>query len=683
MSVTIGCRPDQYRNIPNGSNVLSQLRYLQVLEGIEDLPTDLKPNAVYFVRDGDSIDMYVVNNDGSAYEKFEITNEVFTVDSIAELRTYRGFNDIAVILRGYYEQGDGCDGKFYWDTSSTETDNGGTVIQATGVITGRWIRIYDDSINVRWFGAKGDGISDDIDSFLNVQGFPSILIPKGTYYLSGNVDFRSSFLHAIDAKIVLTDTDNYITLGGLSSASDNPKQHLKSILRSTANTNPEVIIMGAKGQHITIERCTYVQLMADSDATNAGSIAYSTFDFKYVNKIHLTTNPAPAGSLVQWINENIFNLNRVKEVLIEGTYVHNHNIFNAGSFESGAIINIVNGSSNCFYNIRGESGISVTFESGASFNKIIRTWSSSSVQFFREIGTEPIVDNGVGNYYKLEYSLERDTIVTGSISCKDVILNNQVHHPYILPTLHYIRGNATFQFMFSTDFVQVRKNDVLGFVTDNVLSEYRFYLEFYDVNKKPLNITLNTHYLSSGMTTVSGNIANSSATGMSAAMIISSDVKYVIFKVYSGSSGEIADQKSSEIITYIRRMPSSSTISYDGTTSPDIKYPKIHLVTSAIIQGFAPLGYLARNTTSSINYFCSFSLKTAVNANHVTSDTVITLSVVTGISSGFIIGILLDNMETHWSSVVSIAGSNVTIANPLPSNASIGCFVGVNNWTAL
>jgi len=191
MSVNIGCRPSQLRNLNGGSNPPKQFKYLQVLESIEDLPTDLKPDAVYFVRDGDSIDMYVVNSDGSAYEKFEITNEVFTVENIAELKEFEGFANITVILRGYYSQGDGGGGEFFWHTSSTATDNGGTIIQANGVVTGRWIRVVQNEIDLRAFGAKGDGVTDDtlsIQSCIDYCPNGLTIKSKGIFHLYDTIE---------------------------------------------------------------------------------------------------------------------------------------------------------------------------------------------------------------------------------------------------------------------------------------------------------------------------------------------------------------------------------------------------------------------------------------------------------------------------------------------------------------
>jgi len=56
----------------------------------------------------------------------------------------------------------GIEGFFEWQPESAEADNGGTVIKpATLQLTdkGRWHRVFDGAISVKWFGARGDGRS--------------------------------------------------------------------------------------------------------------------------------------------------------------------------------------------------------------------------------------------------------------------------------------------------------------------------------------------------------------------------------------------------------------------------------------------------------------------------------------------------------------------------------------------
>ncbi len=69
-------------------------------------------------------------------------------------------NQYANVL-GYYAPGDKGGGDFYWDDTSIEDENGGTIFEVTGTATGRWKRNYSDAVNVCWFGAKGNGVTDD------------------------------------------------------------------------------------------------------------------------------------------------------------------------------------------------------------------------------------------------------------------------------------------------------------------------------------------------------------------------------------------------------------------------------------------------------------------------------------------------------------------------------------------
>jgi hypothetical protein len=66
-----------------------------------------------------------------------------------------------VKLLGGWAPGDGKQGDWYWDASSTETDNTGTIVQVTGVTTGRWKRVVPDGIiHLDWFITSAT-ITDD------------------------------------------------------------------------------------------------------------------------------------------------------------------------------------------------------------------------------------------------------------------------------------------------------------------------------------------------------------------------------------------------------------------------------------------------------------------------------------------------------------------------------------------
>ena len=114
---------------------------------------------------------------------------ILRIENIADLKTKSGdFDEQVIFVAGYYVQGDGGGGDFYWDNLSTATENDGTIIQATGVPTGRWIRIYSGAINVQWFGATGDGVTDDTASITAANAVAlSLFFPDGDYSVDEDV----------------------------------------------------------------------------------------------------------------------------------------------------------------------------------------------------------------------------------------------------------------------------------------------------------------------------------------------------------------------------------------------------------------------------------------------------------------------------------------------------------------
>jgi len=158
-----------------------------------------------FLDDAVSYRIILKNSAGvTQFDKDRIASigstQVQSFNSIAALRLRSGTTIAnAAKTLGYYSAGDGGGNSFYWDSTSTATDNAGTVIKPTAVSgAGRWIAVDPKYFNIKQFGAVGDGITVDttaIQATINAcmsattnptgttgnRGCGAIHIPKGKY----------------------------------------------------------------------------------------------------------------------------------------------------------------------------------------------------------------------------------------------------------------------------------------------------------------------------------------------------------------------------------------------------------------------------------------------------------------------------------------------------------------------
>lgn len=86
---------------------------------------------------------------------------------------------------GRLSAGDGGGGTFRWDASSTATiDN--NVCCGDAAVTGRWLRIIDGAVNVKWFGATGDGTTNDFQAIRAAFDYArNSTIHKAVYFPTG------------------------------------------------------------------------------------------------------------------------------------------------------------------------------------------------------------------------------------------------------------------------------------------------------------------------------------------------------------------------------------------------------------------------------------------------------------------------------------------------------------------
>ncbi|MBP1991032.1 tail fiber domain-containing protein [Paenibacillus eucommiae] len=96
----------------------------------------------------------------------------------------------------YYITDPGQEGMFHYDaTDTTAADNTGTIL--VSVSGARFKRIYDGIIQINWFGAKGDGTTDDTQAIIaadNVANGGLVLLTKTYKYSMSGHKLKSQFI---------------------------------------------------------------------------------------------------------------------------------------------------------------------------------------------------------------------------------------------------------------------------------------------------------------------------------------------------------------------------------------------------------------------------------------------------------------------------------------------------------
>lgn len=114
--------------------------------------------------------------------------------------TYTGL--LAYIL-GYYTEGDGGEGHFWYDASdTTSSDNGGTIIvDASGR---RWKRNLNGMpVTFKQFGAVGDGTTDDSTK---LQACIDWALAQG----AGQINAGSGIVYAVDTTVTISNSDIHL-----------------------------------------------------------------------------------------------------------------------------------------------------------------------------------------------------------------------------------------------------------------------------------------------------------------------------------------------------------------------------------------------------------------------------------------------------------------------------------------
>ncbi|MEX0685076.1 MAG: glycosyl hydrolase family 28-related protein [Balneolales bacterium] len=121
-------------------------------------------------------------------------SDLMVIDSVSVLCCTPGVDGETAFLAGYRKADDGGGSEIYWDSECTDTADDGMVFKVDGVTKGRWRRPEVGYINVKWFGARGDGVfKSGIDNEVHVfdkcldwiskNKVKKIYVPEGLYIL--------------------------------------------------------------------------------------------------------------------------------------------------------------------------------------------------------------------------------------------------------------------------------------------------------------------------------------------------------------------------------------------------------------------------------------------------------------------------------------------------------------------
>lgn len=237
----------------------------QVLSKTSSSNYDAGWSTPHYVPTGGVLGQVLSKNSGTDYDTSWVASSSTVLDSIAQLRALTPAFADNVTVRGYYAKSDGGGGSFYWDTPSVVPDNGGTVIQPNAGGTGRWIRYWSgEKIDVKWFGAKGDGVTSDTAAIANAMTVA--IAVKGTLYISSAPVYYLATITIPDGTSgldIVGDGKGYPSVAGPGSVILNNTASNTLDITSNTGITDNIIVKGIKllntggGYPLHVKQCSW------------------------------------------------------------------------------------------------------------------------------------------------------------------------------------------------------------------------------------------------------------------------------------------------------------------------------------------------------------------------------------------------------------------------------------------
>lgn len=297
------------------------------------------------------------------------------IDGIDSLRALTPIGGETYWLNYHTTEGDGGGGKFRaytGESAGTYTDDNGVTILPTGDGSAAWVREYSGPVDVRWFGAVGDGVTDDtaaIQAALN-----SVNGNRGGRVLLGPYQYRYSTL-TISQPVQLCGTSARTSL-----VTDNPTSDKITV------TTPQQVIFSDLSLESSVTQTggAYVKIVTDT-FQNFRSI----FDNVSFNSPYVGINAETVNGLK--LNRCYFASYKNTGVIIKNDIVNDSgdhsfigNTWDAGAESSVAIKQINSGGAK----IVGNKFLSGTYHYLGSFDQTGVGAQNTSVLVFNDNSSE-------------------------------------------------------------------------------------------------------------------------------------------------------------------------------------------------------------------------------------------------------------------------------------------------------
>lgn len=566
-----------------------------------------------------------------------------------------------------------------------------------------------DVVSVTDHGLVGDGVADDTAAFIAARD-AALAAGKGlgcppgkSIKLSGDVSLKG--VRNIDIQSDIVITGGTLTVGGAVN-SGQCRIALRDVtdgtnaLTTPPPVNPVVRVTGVANSEITIGTCNYIQLYADAAVTADRLVAYNQIRLTgAVSLLELTDS----GAALSYVNENFIYASRVIRYRITGVgYAHNHNkLFHPCMEGASAEVTITgnNVSANQVYGARFEAtdaAPGVTFGAGTYSNTVIQTWSGIGDprnQFSLRI---PVTDLGEGNCVTTEaahifqatplFSINANSVIAATsaqsvapnprITPSNAGVDNIVGRQVLIPGLAGVSPVFPQRYWAMTEPIPVRLGDVVSWDFDFDGAQVRTAVFVLDANMQPLTSegAGGAFWTQAGCTFNTTYGRYSQVADQPPAMLpgVVARVEVAFIRVALYASG------------FVRNLGATlhtQPIGRGRTQQAAAQKSALLSINATPTRGYLPLDFMIYETTGGTWKRVTFQYESRVSGALSAGATSVTVAAISTVADGDICGILLDNGQTHWTTVSGLSGSTFTIAAiPVGRSAPDGSRIVFNRW---